>query len=710
MPDVQATVDRADDAKRELDKAENDVQQITDMINDNTDKRKALADDYSVVDKFLRQHSGPATNGGKLTVKTLPMAEKHDAIDRERAACSTVAEFRDVRGDTTAVGHTLETLEAFETDFEQRYRGEADGNLRRMFQALNTNWLRGRLGYDFDENVRASSSQSTKKFLEQDEGQGVIQRVDQQLGGNNQRRVELWVQNMLAQKSGPKRALEILYDRGSAHEFLKLLESVEGQADDARDFITLRDEKIRALEALDNRNERYYAGNLRTKDGSITKHLGAVSLTAVGKMQLFLNGNGALEIALRNEVGKRWIARLVEMEKEEKRVRDLYNEDLEEERKRGKAEKDFQLEHLKSQGVGEQSARGMLRGSKRNVYQALLNPVGIKSGVDGFLVARGKLRVDDAQKCGVERENDTSIGKEEVRRLRQTVKGFGNEGTRILHSREADLSFQATRLMMNDPNMKPNEAYKIVKQQCIDNKMFVLRDRDGEIESAEEHCRVYFDKRHDKEIKRVELAVQAAEAEAAAAGAAAAGSSGGVMAVEGGGGGGGASGSGGESDASSNTSGDGVDAGGGRRLRMGSGPPTYSADDAFDDFDDAASDTSSASVDLSKGSPSLLRTKKKPRQRDPAYHVHSAGASRADGLALAFGGSARASSLALPGAAAHTMSHKEDEGWTPYLEVVDGRGINFENIAKYLRSSEGVAWKQSNNIAHFATAKELLEW
>ena len=147
MPDVQATVDRADDAKRELDKAENDVQQITDMINDNTDKRKALADDYSVVDKFLRQHSGPATNGGKLTVKTLPMAEKHDAIDRERAACSTVAEFRDVRGDTTAVGHTLETLEAFETDFEQRYRGEADGNLRRMFQALNTNWLRGRLGY-----------------------------------------------------------------------------------------------------------------------------------------------------------------------------------------------------------------------------------------------------------------------------------------------------------------------------------------------------------------------------------------------------------------------------------------------------------------------------------------------------------------------------------------------------------------------------------
>ena len=64
--------------------------------------------------------------------------------------------------------------------------------------------------------------------------------------------------------------------------------------------------------------------------------------------------------------------------------------------------------------------------------------------------------------------------------------------------------------------------------------------------------------------------------------------------------------------------------------------------------------------------------------------------------------------LALPSAAAHTMSHKEDEEWTPYLIVVNE--INFENVAKYLRSSEGVAWKQSNNIAHFATAKELLEW
>ena len=92
-----------------------------------------------MVDIILLKHACPATNG-KMTVKTLPMAEA-------TSSCSTVAEFREVRAHTTAVGHTLESLEAFETDFERRYRGEADGNLQTLFQKLNTNWLRGRLGY-----------------------------------------------------------------------------------------------------------------------------------------------------------------------------------------------------------------------------------------------------------------------------------------------------------------------------------------------------------------------------------------------------------------------------------------------------------------------------------------------------------------------------------------------------------------------------------
>ena len=82
-----------------------------------------------------------------------------------------------------------------------------------------------------------------------------------------------------------------------------------------------------------------YSGNLRTQKGDITSRLGTVTLTAEGKMQLFLNGNGALEIALRNEVGKRWIEKLVRKEHK------------------------MHLEHLISKGHDEKSARGMLSGS-----------------------------------------------------------------------------------------------------------------------------------------------------------------------------------------------------------------------------------------------------------------------------------------------------------------------------------------------------------
>ena len=117
--------------------------------------------------------------------------------------------------------------------------------------------------------------------------------------------------------------------------------------------------------------------------------------------------------------------------------------------------------------------------------------------------------------------------------------------------------------------------------------------------------------------------------------------------------------------------------------------------DEFEDFDQS-DDSSSASV-------SIRHKKKKPKRES----AHSTGASRACGKAPASGGSTRAS-IAPPGGAARTTSNKEEEMWSPYLVVIEE--ISFENVAKYLRGSDGIAWRQSNNIAHLATAQELLEW
>ena len=137
IPGAQATVDRANAAKCELEEAEGNVQQLNKIITDTMDKIQALDEDFSVVENFLNQHASPSTDGKKTVVKALPMTGCHRAIDNERVDCCNVAEFRDQRGKTTAIGHPLESLKAFETDFARRYKGEADGNVRQMFRFLN---------------------------------------------------------------------------------------------------------------------------------------------------------------------------------------------------------------------------------------------------------------------------------------------------------------------------------------------------------------------------------------------------------------------------------------------------------------------------------------------------------------------------------------------------------------------------------------------
>ena len=137
IPGAPATVDRANAAKCQLEEAEGNVQQLNKIITDTMDKIQALDEDFSVVENFLNQHASPSTDGKKTVVKALPMAGCHRAIDNERVNCCNVAEFRDQRGKTTAIGHPLESLKVFETDFARRYKGEADGNVRQMFRFLN---------------------------------------------------------------------------------------------------------------------------------------------------------------------------------------------------------------------------------------------------------------------------------------------------------------------------------------------------------------------------------------------------------------------------------------------------------------------------------------------------------------------------------------------------------------------------------------------
>ena len=206
-----------------------------------------------------------------------------------------------------------------------------------------------------------------------------------------------WVRHMLNQRRGPEKVLDILYNRdGSANEFLRLLQSIEGNGPGARDFKTLREEKLHGLQArsLDNRDEngqpgRYYVGSLYTKDGELTTH--KLTLTAAGKMQLFLNDNSALEITLRDVVGKQWIQKLVDMEREERMLRKEYNEELAEKRELSRDMYHCQLTTMIDKDMDPVSVKAVLRGSARETYHAILP--GFKSGTDAGLVVEGKVRM-----------------------------------------------------------------------------------------------------------------------------------------------------------------------------------------------------------------------------------------------------------------------------------------------------------------------------
>ena len=114
-----------------------------------------------------------------------------------------------------------------------------------------------------------------EKHLKDESSQKVLDLV----GNDKQHHMEKWVNNMLAQKSGPTKVLDILYEAGSARQFFDLLHSLEGEGADARTFDALIHEKVACLESLSNLNERYYSGNLRVKGGNVTTCMGRVTLT-----------------------------------------------------------------------------------------------------------------------------------------------------------------------------------------------------------------------------------------------------------------------------------------------------------------------------------------------------------------------------------------------------------------------------------------------
>ena len=107
---------------------------------------------------------------------------------------------------------------------------------------------------------------------------------------NGERKLEDMIHRILKEKSGPTTVLEVFFTDGSAIKNFKQMDAI----DEHENFESFLSEKLRNLELLDNLL-RKQAGNFSTRK---------LNLIADGKMQLFLNGNGPLEVAMRNAVDK----------------------------------------------------------------------------------------------------------------------------------------------------------------------------------------------------------------------------------------------------------------------------------------------------------------------------------------------------------------------------------------------------------------------
>ena len=536
-----------------------------------------------------------------------------------------------------------------------------------------------------------------------------------------QRFAEGLIQSLLSKPSGPERALRVYYEDGSLKEFLNLLVEMERETSGDRDFRAMRDEKVSQLENLDNRDERYFVGNLRNKvGGGITTQLGRVILTAEGKNQLFLTGGGDLEVAFRNQMGKSFI------EKVHKRFTDLqqntmhYNKELAKDRALNAAHFHVQVETmLQDPSISKKSAHAVARNQTKPLYQGLLQPSGLKSATDAVLVARDKLPVDDALLCGQNRESEVSVGKDRLKQLRSTVKLPQNDGTRLLHSHLGDMRYRVCRLMQRDHNIQ--EATKIVVQQAKDNQTYVLRDAHGKIEPAEVFAKEYFDRDTNFEHFEMALAQMISEAGLDPAGAAFAAAGGRAMIAVAG------------------------DEGSSGRARPNALAIVTAMPPRHVDSDDE-SGTSSGSMDLSPPT-----QKKKRRQMDRGGSLdggsslrRSSISGRLPGLSMGVGAPfddftdlATASSSA-PGSSGPGIRQRKapkrqasgsgslsgnavgepnemdgQEEWTYWLMIEKGdwpRCPGFKDVAQYLASDAGTEWRSKKGIFKVASATELFEW
>ena len=147
--DYPSTVADANEARQELAKVKSEVASLASDLVVNSKNRAKLKTEFEDVGVFLRECASSPAGDGVLTVETLPMTEQHlvssSNLHPGSQCCDVndIAEFREKRALAHPTRNILESLAAFEEDFEERYRRDHSANVqRRSTEHLARFWAR----------------------------------------------------------------------------------------------------------------------------------------------------------------------------------------------------------------------------------------------------------------------------------------------------------------------------------------------------------------------------------------------------------------------------------------------------------------------------------------------------------------------------------------------------------------------------------------
>ncbi len=222
------------------------------------------------------------------------------------------------------------------------------------------------------------------------------------------------------------------------------------------------EEKIAALERLDNTGDKFYTGNLRNAKGKVD--LRGVEFTPAGKTEIFLNGDGPIEKALRSALLQNWLqTEAVDEVQRKLRVDSIHAADKRKSAMAKQAAWDQRKKALcDHQGMDANKAQGAAANGDKILYEAITQ--GQTSAQKAVLIGKRKATPADL-------DNPTSDLKRKIRNVK-----VAKSGTVYFNAVLSVMRYQSTALVQQ--GVPVAEASRLVAEDAKEKETYSVPGKD----------------------------------------------------------------------------------------------------------------------------------------------------------------------------------------------------------------------------------------